>query len=83
MRGDKSDDFLSLRQAAEKTGLSASRMRRLAEAGVLKARKTGAYWIVSASALAEFMELERPAGISLARRKRRPSSKGKRSVRRR
>lgn len=55
-------ELLSLTQAAALSGLSQSRLRRLAAAGRLRARKAGFYWVVSSSALTEFMALERKRG---------------------
>lgn len=55
--------LLSLREAAAQSGVSASRLRRLASSGVLKAQKAGAYWVVSAAALEDFMAVERPRGV--------------------
>jgi excisionase family DNA binding protein len=55
--------ILSLREAATKSGVSASRLRRLAASGVLEAQKAGTYWVVSAAALDDFMALERPRGV--------------------
>lgn len=55
--------LLSLRQAAERSGVSASRLRRLAAQGVLDAQKAGAYWVVSEPALEKFMRLTRPHGV--------------------
>jgi excisionase family DNA binding protein len=57
------EKLLSLRQASERCGVSTSRLRRLAATHVLGARKVGAYWVVSESALEEFIRLERPRGV--------------------
>jgi hypothetical protein len=62
--------LLSLRQAAARSGISASRLRRLAAIGTLRARKAGTYWVVSEGALAQFMKLERPRGVKAAARLR-------------
>ena len=53
---------LSLRQAADRCGVSPSRLRRLAAAGVLKAHKAGAYWVVLERDLSAFMTLDRRRG---------------------
>lgn len=55
--------LLSLRQAAARSGVSSSRLRRLAASGTLRARKAGSYWVVSEAALEAFMRLERPRGV--------------------
>lgn len=55
--------MLSLKEASERSGVSTSRLRRLAAAGTLRAQKAGAYWVVSEAALREFMSLERPRGV--------------------
>lgn len=65
------DDLLTLQQAARVSGVSASRLRRLAMTGVLHARKVGAYWVVAGADLKEFMRLDRPRGVSTAARARR------------
>jgi len=57
------EPLLSLRQASERCGVSTSRLRRLAASGVLDARKAGSYWVVSESALQQFMRLARPRGV--------------------
>jgi hypothetical protein len=57
------EPLLSLRQASEHCGVSTSRLRRLAASGVLDARKAGSYWVVSQSALENFMRLQRPRGV--------------------
>lgn len=57
------EPLLSLRQAAERCGVSASRLRRLAAQGVLDAQKAGSYWVVSEASLDEFMRLSRPRGV--------------------
>ncbi len=69
MPAEEPGRILSLSEAAERSGVSASRLRRLAAAGTLRAQKAGAYWVVSEAALREFMALERPRGVrSSARR---------------
>jgi hypothetical protein len=65
------DELLSLQQAGRLSGISASRLRRLAIAGVLRARKVGTYWVVADVDLKEFMRLDRPRGVSAAARARR------------
>lgn len=60
--------MLSLSEAARRSGVSASRLRRLAATGTLRAEKAGAYWVVSEEALEEFMALERPRGVRASAR---------------
>ena len=64
------EELLSLRQAAQQSGLSTSRLRRLAAKGTLQARKAGAYWVVTSAALKAFMALERPRGLKASARSR-------------
>jgi len=65
----RSDALLSLQEASGRCGVSASRLRRLASQGVLRATKVGAYWVVSEHELEEFMRLERPRGVRAAARR--------------
>jgi len=62
------EELLSLAQASRRTGVSTSRLRRLAANSTLRARKAGTYWVVSASALDEFIHLARPRGVKAAAR---------------
>lgn len=68
------EQLLSLRQASERCGVSTSRLRRLAAAGVLGARKAGSYWVVSERALEQFMLLERPRGVRAGARPESPDA---------
>jgi excisionase family DNA binding protein len=70
MPAEEPDRLLSLSEAAQLSGVSASRLRRLAAAGTLRAQKVGAYWVVSETALREFMALKRPRGVRSAARGR-------------
>ena len=45
MPADESERMLSLSAAARLSGVSASRLRRLAAAGTLRGQKAGAYWV--------------------------------------
>jgi len=60
--------LLSLREAADRSGVSASRLRRLAANGTLQAAKAGSYWVVTERALDAFIRLERPRGVKAAAR---------------
>jgi hypothetical protein len=59
---------MSLREAADRCGISTSRLRRLASRGVLSAQKIGSYWAVSERAMADFEALERPHGVRASAR---------------
>lgn len=63
MPANEPEPLMSLSEAAERSGVSASRLRRLAAVGTLRAQKVGAYWVVSETALREFMALKRPRGV--------------------
>jgi hypothetical protein len=43
------DDILSLREAAVRTGMSASNLRLLARLGRIKAKRIGSYWVTTAA----------------------------------
>jgi hypothetical protein len=45
------DDWLSLREAAEASGLSASHLRLLARTGRIEAKRIGAYWVTTRTAV--------------------------------
>jgi len=49
------DDLLSLREAAARSGLSASHLRLLARNGRLKARKLGRDWFTTDAAVAAYL----------------------------
>jgi excisionase family DNA binding protein len=65
------DELLSLREAADRSDVSTSRLRRLAKAGTLRAQRVGRDWVVARSDLEAFMRIERPRGVSAAARARR------------
>ena len=68
--GQVSEALLSLSEASRRSGLSASRLRRLAAAGTLTARKAGSFWVVTEAALSDLMQMERPRGVKVAARGR-------------
>lgn len=72
----RADELLSLQEAARRSGVSASRLRRLAAAGILGARKVGSYWVVAEGDLEAFTRVERPRGVSVAARVRRAGGVG-------
>lgn len=49
------DDPLSLREAAARSGLSASHLRLLARTGRLKARKLGRDWFTTEAAVVAYL----------------------------
>jgi excisionase family DNA binding protein len=49
------DDFLSLREAAARTGMSASNLRLLARTGKLAARKIGRDWFTTEAAVLAYL----------------------------
>lgn len=49
------DDLLSLREAAARSGLSASHLRLLARTGRLEARKLGRDWFTTEAAVAAYL----------------------------
>jgi len=52
------DDFLSLREAAAKTGLSASHLRLLARTGRVSAKKLGRDWFTTEAAVVAYLANE-------------------------
>ncbi len=68
--GQVSEALLSLSEASARSGLSTSRLRRLAASGTLRARKAGSYWVVTQGALDELMRMKRPRGVKVAARPR-------------
>jgi hypothetical protein len=66
-----SEELLSLREAARRSGVSPSRLRRLAASGTLRAQKAGTYWVVAGRDLEAFMQMERPRGVRAAARQKR------------
>ena len=53
------DDALSLREAAARSGLSASHLRLLARTGRLKAQKIGRDWFTTETAVLTYLADER------------------------
>ena len=49
------DDLLSLREAAARSGLSASHLRLLARTGRIKAKKLGRDWFTTESAVLAYL----------------------------
>jgi excisionase family DNA binding protein len=52
------DDLLSLREAAARTGLSASHLRLLARTGKIEAQQVGSYWITTEAAVRAYLANE-------------------------
>ena len=52
------DDLLSLREAADRSGLSASHLRLLARSGRLPARKMGRDWFTTEAAVVAYLKDE-------------------------
>ena len=52
------DDLLSLREAADRSGLSASHLRLLARSGRLKAVKLGRDWFTTEAAVVAYLKDE-------------------------
>ncbi len=52
------DDFLSLREAAARSGLSASHLRLLARTGKIEARRIGSYWVTTEAAVRAYLANE-------------------------
>ena len=53
------DDLLSLREAAARSGLSASHLRLLAKDGKIEARRIGSYWVTTEAAVLAYLADER------------------------
>jgi excisionase family DNA binding protein len=53
------DDLLSLREAAVRSGLSASHLRLLARTGRIKAQKIGRDWFTTEAAVLAYLADER------------------------
>jgi excisionase family DNA binding protein len=53
---------MTAKEAAERLGLSETRVKQLINAGKLIAEKRGRYWEVSESELLRFIQLERASG---------------------
>ena len=56
------DDLLSLNEAAELSGLSASHLRLLARQGEIWGRKLGRNWVTSEQAVREYLARDRRTG---------------------
>lgn len=54
-RAAPADDLLSLREAAERTGVSASHLRLLARTGRVSARKLGRDWFTTEAAVLAYL----------------------------
>lgn len=52
------DDLLSLREAAARTGLSASHLRLLARTGKIEATRVGSYWATTEAAVRAYLRDE-------------------------
>ena len=52
-------DLLSLREAAARTGLSASHLRLLARTGRVEAQRIGSYWVTTEAAVRAYLADER------------------------
>lgn len=52
------DDLLSLREAAARTGLSASHLRLLARTGKVEAHRIGSYWVTTEAAVFAYLANE-------------------------
>jgi excisionase family DNA binding protein len=53
------DDLLSLREAAARTGLSASHLRLLVRTGRIEAQRIGSYWLTTEAAVRAYLADER------------------------
>ena len=51
------DDLLSLREAAARTGISASHLRLLARTGKVDAQRVGSYWVTTEAAVRAYLQL--------------------------
>jgi excisionase family DNA binding protein len=56
------DDLISLSEAAERTGLSASHLRLLVRNGDLWGRKIGRNWLTTSQAIKEYLAIDRKPG---------------------
>ena len=56
-----SPGYITIKEAMEKTGWSASWLKQLCKGGRLRARKVGPVWTISEASLDGFMKLDRPA----------------------
>lgn len=62
VRRMSSDELLTLAQISKELGIDASRLRRLAAKGVLRARKLGQTWVTTRKDVQAFVALDRPRG---------------------
>lgn len=53
------DDLLSLREAAARTGVSASHLRLLVRTGRVAGQRIGSYWITTEAAVRAYLADER------------------------
>jgi excisionase family DNA binding protein len=53
------DDLLSFREAAARTGVSASHLRLLARTGKIEAQRVGSYWVTTEAAVRAYLADER------------------------
>ncbi|MFI5258849.1 MAG: hypothetical protein ACHQ01_04480 [Candidatus Limnocylindrales bacterium] len=53
------DDLLSLREAAARTGVSASHLRLLVRTGRVEGQRVGSYWITTEAAVRAYLADER------------------------
>jgi excisionase family DNA binding protein len=56
------DDLIPLQEAAHICGLSSDYLRRLAESGVIWAKKIGRNWVTSKQAILSYIEKDRKPG---------------------
>lgn len=52
------DDFLSLREAAARSGISASHLRLLVRTGRVEGQRVGSYWITTEAAVRAYLANE-------------------------
>lgn len=71
-------NYLSLAQAGDESGLSPGTLRVLLNNGRLEGEKRGRDWVVTESALVNYLESRHPAGRPAANRKARRSPATKR-----
>ena len=67
------DDLLSLREAAARTGISASHLRLLARTGKVDAQRVGSYWVTTEAAVRAYLADERLRKKDPYKRRRGPS----------
>jgi excisionase family DNA binding protein len=64
------DDWLSLREAAASSGISASHLRLLARTGRIKAQKLGRDWFTTEAAVLAYLADERQRSKDPLKRRR-------------